>query len=81
MVKNISTSTFWMEPASSDIKKESGAEEGSELYVVMMDSEVMRTPKGLPISHHDSRALRELVSELEFTNKLDVSTLSLYRMI
>jgi len=81
MVKNISTSTFWVEPASSDIKKESGTEEGSELYVVMMDSEVMRTPKGLPISHHDSRALRELVSELEFTNKLDVSTLSLYSMI
>jgi len=81
MVKNISTSTFWIEPASSDIKKESGTEEGSELYVVKMDSEVMRTPKGLPISHHDSRALRELVSELEFTNKLDVSTLSLYSMI
>jgi chaperone required for assembly of F1-ATPase len=59
---------------------ENSDESADPLYCVMIDDEVLQTPKGNMIVHSEIRAIKELAGELEYEDKLDVSKVSLYNL-
>ena len=79
--KDISDANIYVEKASSDILLEINKNSGDEVLIVNVGNDVLRTPKGYPITHSNPRALRELAAELDYSDELDVGQISLYNLL
>lgn len=51
-----------------------------QLFGITIDGEILKTPNENPLVHKNERFLRGIVTELDFTDELDVSKISLYNL-
>jgi len=78
--KNIAAADVNVEFLPDQYNIEIGGEDPKELFCVIVNGEILRTPKGKLIINQDPRPLRELAAELDFIDKLDVHKISLYNL-
>lgn len=79
--RSIANSDIRVREIPAELHNEIRRENGARLFGVTIDSEFLRTPNGTIISHSDERAMRELAAELEYTDDLDVTRISLFNLI
>ncbi len=79
--RDISEAHIFVKPASPDVLREIQGNSKDSLFVVTIDNEILRTPNGRPVTHHDSRSLRELAAELDYNDELDLQQISLYNLL
>jgi hypothetical protein len=80
--QDISKSDVYVVEASSEVYEEAGIpKENQKLFVVSIEKEVLKTPKGKTIATTNRQAANELAAEIDFSNELDVERISLYNMV
>lgn len=77
---NIADADVYVELLPKQYFREIQVAGDSKIYCVLMNDEVLRTPKGKLIINQDPRPLRELAAELDFSDKLDVNKISLFNL-
>ena len=80
--KNISKSNVYVKEASAAVLLEYEDNTGeNELFVISIDEEVLKTPKGIPIASTNKQAMRELAAELDYSDELNIGKISLYNLL
>jgi hypothetical protein len=78
---DISQAEIRVESIPVELRSELGKSSVENSYVVTIGGQVLRTPAGRLITHHDVRAMRELAAELEYTDDLNVTQISLFNLL
>ncbi|MBT3751364.1 MAG: ATP-binding protein [Bacteroidetes bacterium] len=80
--QNISKSDIYVKEANIDVYEAyEASRESQKLYVVSIDNELLKTPKGKSIASPNEQAMRELAAELDYSDELVIERISLYNLL
>lgn len=80
--KNISKSNVLVKEAPEEIYRDFEDNiGGNKLFVILIDFEVLKTPKGIPIASTNKQSMRELAAELDYSDELNIGKISLYNLL
>ena len=79
--KNIAQAEILVQELPLELRDEINGSSALEIFGITIDDDFVRTPHGALIAHEDYRAMRELAAELEYSDELDATKISLYGLI